>query len=74
MLVQALLEVDEIAALSQSHFLGDAGQLIQVWRKVSDSSNSGLRKFVKFHAGPQAPKESNQLCLLAQVLLESRRI
>ncbi len=33
-LVQGLFEVDQIASLTQRHFLREAGQLIQVRRKV----------------------------------------
>ncbi len=42
-LVQALFQVDEIAALTQAHLLREAGQLIQVRRKISYTPNSGLR-------------------------------
>ena len=45
-LMQAALEMDEIAALAQAHLLGEPGQLIQVRRKISNSPDTGLRQIV----------------------------
>jgi hypothetical protein len=48
--VQALLKVDQIASLTQSHFVRETGQLIKVGRIISDSPDARLRKIVKFHS------------------------
>jgi hypothetical protein len=53
-LVETTFQMHKVAALTQTHFLGEAGQLVQVRRKVGYSPNSGLRKIVKFHACAQS--------------------
>jgi hypothetical protein len=41
--MQALFQIDKVAALSQPHVLRDAGKLIQIGGKISDAPNSGVR-------------------------------
>ena len=41
--------MSQVAALSQSHLLHEACQLVQVRRIVGYSSNSGFRQIIKFH-------------------------
>ncbi len=45
-LVKAALEMHEVTALAQAHFLRKAGQLIQVRRIVGNTPNTGLRQIV----------------------------
>jgi hypothetical protein len=45
-LVEAALEMHEVTALTQAHFLRKACQLIQVRRIVGNTPNTGLRQIV----------------------------
>jgi hypothetical protein len=72
--VEALFEIDEITPLPQSHTLCETGKLIQIGREISNTPNTGLGQFVKFHGGPQTLTEINQLMTIAQVLLGSQCI
>ena len=78
--MQAFLELYEIAALAETHLLGQAGELVEIWRIVGYAPYPRLRQVFQFHliarsdfreraTSATVPRDqTNQLYRVAQVL------